>query len=90
MLATIQTTPESPRAQNNVGAYYFKQGDYQKALEHFQLALKNNSRFLDAYQNLGVTYLKIGKKEEAREIIEAGLQINPNSKILQSLLRETQ
>jgi tetratricopeptide (TPR) repeat protein len=65
MLSTVRTTPESPRAQNNVGAYYYRQGDYQKAATAFQAALRANPRFADAYHNLGELQYMAGDYDKA-------------------------
>ncbi len=86
MLATVATTPESPRAQNNVGAYYYNLGDLQKAEEHFKAAIANNPRFLDAYRNLVIMYSKNGEKEKAVQLINQGLQYSPHSPLLKNLL----
>lgn len=78
MLATVKTTPQSPRAQNNVGAYYYRLGQLDKAAEHFQEAIKANHRFADAYHNLGEVYLRVQKNDEAIELNQKALEFNPS------------
>lgn len=78
MLATVKTTPQSPRAQNNVGAYYFAHGDYQKAINAFEAAILANPRFADAYHNLAVIYSKQGEYDAAINLELKAISINKN------------
>jgi hypothetical protein len=78
MLATVKTTPTSPRANNNVGAYYYRQGDLVRAEEYWLTTIKLNPRFADAYNNLAVVALKKEAYQQAVSYSEQALKINPN------------
>lgn len=88
MLAVIKTHPTSPRAQNNVGVYYYNQKDIQKAEEHFLASIQANPRFLEAYRNLIILYVQTGRKDKAVELVSSGLKANPSSDLLMALRKE--
>jgi signal transduction histidine kinase/Tfp pilus assembly protein PilF len=56
---------------NSLGVYFFKQDDYQKALDYYQKALeieeKNNLTLLKAgtLNNMGGAYIKLGKLDKS-------------------------
>lgn len=75
-LATVRSTPSSPRAHNLVGAYYFRIGDHQKAAQEFQTVIKLNPNFADAYHNLAVIYSGAGKYDEAVQLDLKAISLN--------------
>ncbi len=50
------------------GARAFAEGDYEKALNHFEKVLERDPASVRAKYNQGVTWLKIGDREKAKEI----------------------
>jgi tetratricopeptide (TPR) repeat protein len=50
------------------GNELFNKGEYQKAIECFAQAIELDPNYLDAWNNLGYTLLKMGKIEEAKSI----------------------
>lgn len=60
---------------NNIGNVYFRQGNYQRAIEHYQRALEieteNNNRLgmLNAVTNIGIAYTKAGQPKPAQEYL---------------------
>lgn len=61
---------------NNMGNVYFRQGNYQRAIEHYQRALdierENNNRLgmLNTITNIGIAYTKAGQPKPAQEYLE--------------------
>ncbi|MGB9911213.1 MAG: tetratricopeptide repeat protein [Microgenomates group bacterium] len=76
--ATAKYSPSSHQNHNNLGNTYARRGDYQKALEEFQTAIKLKPNYADAYHNLANTYHQIGKDDLAEENYKKALEINPN------------
>lgn len=77
-LATAKTSPRSPKNHNNLGDYYSRHGDYQKAIEEFKTAIELMSNYGDAYHNLANIYRQIGNNEEAIANYQKALSFNPN------------
>lgn len=77
-LATAKSSPHSPQNHNNLGDYYSRHGDYQKAIEEFKSAIELNPDYGDAYHNLGNAYREIGNNEEAIANYQKALSLNPN------------
>ena len=54
-------------AYNNMGTAYFNKGDYRKALENYQLAVKTAGSYFVAYLNLARVYDVLGEEDKALE-----------------------
>lgn len=76
-LAAAKTSPSSPQNHNNLGDYYGRRGEYEKAIEEFKKAIELQPNYGDAYHNLGNTYQQIGKIDMAIENYQKALQFNP-------------
>jgi tetratricopeptide (TPR) repeat protein len=61
----ISKSPRNARAYNNLGVVYKEDGEYQKAIEQFGKALREDENFAGAYYNLGDIQYKLGRYEEA-------------------------
>lgn len=59
----------SAEVYNNYGTFLFRRGDFDRAIEHYQLALRSSPAFSAAYNNLGLTYARMGERllDAARE-----------------------
>lgn len=77
-LATAKTSPHSPKNHNNLGDYYSRHGDYEKAIEEFKSAIELNPDYGDAYHNLGNAYRETGNNEEAIANYKKATSLNPN------------
>ena len=80
--ATARVAPSGQNIHNNLGDVYARNGDLQKAVEEFMLAIQINPNYADAYHNLANTYHQMGQTEEAIKNYQKALEINP--KIWQS------
>ncbi len=77
-LATAKTSPESPQNHNNLGDLYFRRGDFEKAEEEFQTAIRLKPDYGDVYHNLANVYREVGKDDLAIENYQKALSINSN------------
>ena len=77
-LAAERTSPTSPQNHNNLGDLYGRRGNLQLAEWHFKKAIELNPAYADAMHNLGNTYVRLGRYEEAIKMYEAALQNKPS------------
>ena len=52
---------------------------YERSVEAFGKAIQIKQDFSEAYFNLGVSYVGLGKYKEAREALEKVIQMKPDS-----------
>ncbi len=76
----LRLNPQFPDAYNNLGVALAQSDKPKEALEAFRKALSfpsyNGPEIV--YQNLGETYYKMGRYEEAEEALKAALRLNAN------------
>lgn len=65
---------------NNIGYYQVRNGDYEKSISNFKMALKIDSNYGYAYDNLGYALIQTGQIEEAKQNLESALQTENNDK----------
>ncbi len=56
----------TPESLKNTGNEFFNKGDYESAIKYYKQAIEQNPHYIDAWNNLGFTYIKLGKIDEAR------------------------
>lgn len=67
------------------GNEYFRKGDFNNAIQCFQNAITLDPDYIDAWNNLGFTYLKQGKTKDAKVCNERVKQLkNPQQKRLEN------
>ena len=64
----------------------FTQGNHKKAIATIKKAIELNPNSDDAYVDLGMTYTKMGKTQEARKASNKATSLNPNMKTVISQL----
>jgi uncharacterized Ntn-hydrolase superfamily protein len=64
----------------------FTQGNHKKAIATIMKAIELNPNSDDAYIDLGMTYTKIGKTQEAKKAFNKAIRLNPNMKTVISQL----
>ena len=77
---TIEASPDSSRAHNNLGMIYLQEAETDSAIREFQTAIAIESD-PEYHHNLGMAYQKKGRREEASEEYRHVLAVNPNSAI---------
>ncbi|MCJ7501346.1 tetratricopeptide repeat protein, partial [bacterium] len=83
---------KSVRGYNNLGIYYEQQGEWDKALSHYQQTIKLAPMFPNPYINIGNVYHKKKEYEEAEKWMKKAIQLDPKSALanynLGNILRE--
>jgi len=74
---TVEVSPNSHNAWNNIGDDYDKLGDYQKAIESFTKSTEMKPDYADAYHNRANIYYKIGDFENAAKSYQIAIEKNP-------------
>src|SRR5215472_1497897 len=74
----LQLDPDLMQAHVNLIILYGRAGNFRKAEEQYQAALRlNPDKYPDAYYNYGVLLMKEGKFDQAQEAFGTALKINP-------------
>ncbi len=79
----VDTGNETKRTANdwyNIGIGFCGTGDYKKALEPLNAAVKLDPKMTDAYLFRGLTYRKLNKYNEAMEDYNKIISLEPNNK----------
>ena len=71
-------TPDNADAHNNLGQRYQERGEYNKAIEAYQQAIKMRPNFYSAYNNLAVCYGKLKMYPQAEEALRKCIAIKPD------------
>ncbi|WP_213196121.1 tetratricopeptide repeat protein [Cloacibacterium caeni] len=85
VLATNDRENENSVSQNPKARDYYTKGvnesnnkNYAKALEYFLLAVKEDSNFPFAWDNLGYCYRQLGEYDKAIEAYKKSIELDPN------------
>ncbi|MFC1725506.1 tetratricopeptide repeat protein, partial [candidate division KSB1 bacterium] len=78
-LQALQTKPEDPDINNNLGCLYLSQERYSAAERYLKKAVDLKSNNPDFHFNLGVLYQETDKKNEAIEEFKKCFNSNPKS-----------
>ena len=85
VLATNDRENENSLSQNPKARDYYTKGvnqsnnkNYTKALEYFLLAVKEDSNFPFAWDNLGYCYRQLGEYDKAIEAYKKSIELDPN------------
>jgi ribosomal protein S12 methylthiotransferase accessory factor len=63
----------------HIGIAHREQGDFEKAIQNFEIALEHNDALKEIYQQLGYCFFKTGEYLKAIEQFEKALAIDPGS-----------
>jgi len=83
---------KSVRGYNNLGIYYEQNGEWEKALAHYQQTIKLAPMFPNPYINIGNVYHKKKEYENAEKWMKRAIELDPRSALanynLGNILRE--
>ena len=82
----LKIAPGLGPAYNNLGAVYFKQGQYEQAVTVLERGLKVDPKMTSASALLGMAFFQIGEYAKARPRLEAVVAANPNDNKAEFLL----
>jgi len=69
--------PQNAEVISDIGAVYYKLGDFKKAVEYFSKAIEMNPNRALFYLNMGSTYGNMQNYEEAITYFKRAVKINP-------------
>lgn len=76
-LQRTQNTTERAQILTNIGRYYLKDGNYEKAVWEYQKAIGINPQLATAYNGIGIAYTMLGKYSEAVDAQKKALALQP-------------
>ena len=74
----VVKSPHKPRQHYNLGVVLAQKGNLDKAIEHYDTAIKLKPDYLEAYYNLGNALVRKGDAEAAIYNYRKALQLNPD------------
>ena len=81
LLGALQRTrgaAERSQLLGNIGRYYLKNGDYEKAVLEYQKALGMDPQSVVAYNGIGVAYTMLERYEDAVAAQQKALELQPD------------
>ncbi len=76
----VRCEPKDAALRSNLGVAYLRADDYGNALIHLRKARSLDPRSVEVIYNLGDCYLKLEKSEQAHELAERLLHLDPDHK----------
>ena len=73
----ISVFPSYHDAYGQLGLCFYREKNYEKALENYELALKYKPNFPLVYSNMGIIYFERGDLTKAKEVYEKAVQLDP-------------
>jgi tetratricopeptide (TPR) repeat protein len=74
----INLQPQDPAGYYGLGQAYSQQERYEDALSQFQVAILKDSKFYNAYAEMGYTYADMGMMDEAQAQVDFLENVNPS------------
>ena len=69
-------------SQENEGVYWFEKGvnenNQEKKIEYYQKAIEKKPNFIEAYYNLGLSYLMLKRTDQAEDALKKAMYANPS------------
>jgi len=75
----IELRPDYPEAMNNLGVLFVRQQDYAKAEAQFKSGIRVAPNFDQSYLNLARLYALQNNRQQARQILEELLRLQPEN-----------
>ncbi len=83
--AELLSVPEKAQKELQKAQESSRGERYEQAVRHLKKALKIHPAFPEAYNNLAVQYLRLGREQEALEALTQSLQLRPTAQAHQNL-----
>ena len=78
LVAALRSDPKNAKAWNNIGDVHYRRGEFDLAIDYFQKAVKNDSKFGIAYVNLALAFRNTRRTMDALRAISQALVLNPH------------
>jgi Flp pilus assembly protein TadD len=75
----VELRPDYPEALNNLGVLFVRGQDYAKAEEQFKTCIRVAPSFDQSYLNLARLYALRNDKEQARQVLQELLHLQPEN-----------
>ncbi len=84
----VDDHPEMPSPYNNLAVLYGSQGDYEKARQALERAIRTNPAYATAYQNLGDVYAQLASQaySKALQLDKSDTTVPPKLALLRELV----
>lgn len=73
----VEHEPTASQAQNNIGIYWQRAKEFEKALPYYQEAVKLNPKYARAYSNMGACYYDLKRYQESLPIYHKAILSDP-------------
>jgi tetratricopeptide (TPR) repeat protein len=74
-----KVTKRNPIAHETLGFAYFRNKEYEKAIEEFNALVAIRPSYARAYEGLGASLLAVGRTADATEAYRMAVRLNPSS-----------
>ncbi len=78
LLTMMKTNADFPLGRLQLGDYYYKQQNIQRAILEYEMALKMDSLLTPVYSNLATAYSIIGNNKKALETLDKLILLEPS------------
>lgn len=85
----LEVTEDNYLVHNNLGNIYFRQGQIDKAVNHYAESLRINPSFALAHNNLGAALLRAGNIDKAVLHFQMATRLNPDDHNARNNLNKT-
>jgi tetratricopeptide (TPR) repeat protein len=75
----LESVPNDPEALFHLGNSSKTRGEFEKAVDYFELALKQQAEHIGLLNNLGLTFESIDRLSDAEQLFRKALKIEANS-----------
>jgi len=96
LINSLKANDKNKGAYNNLGLLYACMADdandarrktlHRKAIENYEMAIKLSPSFIQPKYNIGLSYMKMGEYEKAREYFSSVIKSDPEGEISQKAL----
>ena len=80
LVRAVELDPDNAEAHDDLGVVHAKHNRIGLAAKHFSTAIRLDPSYQKAYHNLAICFYVRGQPREALEIVDAGLQLDPDSR----------
>ncbi len=84
--AALKADETNEYALNNIGNYYFEEGEYAKAVPYLEKAVEKNNKLVPAFNAATVCYALLGDNEKYEKFYRKAVSLGSDGKFLKELI----